>query len=112
VHPSTRRIWFQDLLPDHVADEQLGINARIWTFGYNAGLASSARASIYDYSRQLLNRVNGVRDGHEHHKIIWICHSLGGLVVKWVRVLRISSCDTDTTEMELKTVPGPNRSAN
>jgi len=86
VHPSTRRIWFQDLLPDHVADEQLGINARIWTFGYNAGLASSARASIYDYSRQLLNRVNGVRDGHEHHKIIWICHSLGGLVVKWALI--------------------------
>lgn len=85
MHPRTKNIWFRDLLPDYLADDQLGTNARIWTFGYNASFVSSAKSSIFDYSTQLLNRVNSVRDGYEHHKIIWVCYSFGGLVVKSVR---------------------------
>ena len=83
-HPENGTIWFRDLLPQYVADREHQTNARIWTFGYNSGLFNSTRASIYDYANQLLSRVAGVREDHEHYKIIWVCHSLGGLVVKSV----------------------------
>ena len=85
-------------------DEHSAVNARIWTFGYNAGLVSSATASIYDHSMQLLTRVKGVREGYEHHKVIWICHSLGGLVVKWVRVIYFSSSDIPIQQNETKDI--------
>jgi hypothetical protein len=72
MHPDSGKIWFKDLLPDYIVDQREGTNARIWTFGYDANYAfTAAQGTIYDFAKQLLNRVQYARERCEHHKIIW-----------------------------------------
>ncbi|EWC47622.1 hypothetical protein DRE_03242 [Drechslerella stenobrocha 248] len=81
-HPDGH-IWFADFLPSDIADPDSWTNARIWTYGYDADTAfTSTSSSALDFARNLLYRVNRIREGFEHHKIIWVCHSLGGIVTK------------------------------
>ncbi|KAK4445427.1 hypothetical protein QBC34DRAFT_384225 [Podospora aff. communis PSN243] len=80
-HPESGTIWFQHLLPESIRNQTNTDSARIWTFGYDAGVAFQA-ATIYEQSVALLNRVKDVRKGFENRKIIWVCHSLGGIIVK------------------------------
>ncbi|KAK6359321.1 hypothetical protein TWF696_000482 [Orbilia brochopaga] len=81
-HPDGH-IWFADFLPADIADPDSWTNARIWTYGYDADTAfSSTSSTALDFARNLLYKVNRIREGYEHHKIIWVCHSLGGIVVK------------------------------
>lgn len=77
-------IWFRDYLPSLVKDDVLETNARIWTFGYNANVFISAAPSLdmSDFVRSVLERVRQVRSGHENHRIIWITHSMGGVIAK------------------------------
>lgn len=95
--------WFRDHLPSLVKDEIRGTNARIWTFGYNASVFSlvSSSLDLGDFVRSLLESVRQVRVGFEvidtrrldirrvvisaqSHRIIWIAHSMGGIVAKMV----------------------------
>ncbi|KAF8534452.1 hypothetical protein BDD12DRAFT_895849 [Trichophaea hybrida] len=59
---------------------------RVLTWGYDSNLKDSTTTnSIMNFSRQLLTAVYGARDEHEvkHRRpIIFIGHSLGGLVIK------------------------------
>ncbi|KAI9766755.1 MAG: hypothetical protein M1839_004772 [Geoglossum umbratile] len=83
-HPETGVVWFKDLLPEHLSRYCKGMNARIWTFGYNANVAfeTACKSGTTDFARALLEDVRYARKGHERNKIIWICYSLGGIVVK------------------------------
>ncbi|KAB5575996.1 Alpha/Beta hydrolase protein [Coniochaeta sp. 2T2.1] len=81
-HPESGNIWFRDMLPGLIRSEAHGASARIWTYGYPANVAFQT-SSIYDFAQALLNRVKDVRkDNNQDRKIVWICHSLGGLVLK------------------------------
>ncbi|KAH8744418.1 hypothetical protein F5882DRAFT_497181, partial [Hyaloscypha sp. PMI_1271] len=72
--------WLEDFLPGALP------NARIMTFGYDSGLAfSRSKAGVENFSRDLLNRLRLVRGSHEDRPLIFIAHSLGGIVVKKVR---------------------------
>ena len=78
------RLWLRDFLPTAIPE------ARIFTFGYNAGLAFTRSVSnVDDYARILLERLMAARRKSAGTKrpIVFICHSLGGIVMKKALVI-------------------------
>jgi len=81
---SSKKLWLKDFLPSQVS------NARIMSFGYDSLVAfSKSEIEISDVAADLLNRLNGERDTPESRgrPVIFICHSLGGIVVKKALIL-------------------------
>jgi hypothetical protein len=73
--------WLTDLLPTDVP------NARIMSFGYDAAVAlSKSIGDISIFGEQLLQFVllNRESEQQKRRPIIFVCHSLGGIVVKKV----------------------------
>lgn len=91
--PGNHSMWLRDFLPLAVP------GARILTFGYDSALkGSTCTNSIQQYSRQLLDHVSGAREKKDAYRpIVFIGHSLGGLVIKQAlvdaRALRRSAKD-------------------
>jgi predicted esterase len=80
------KIWLREFLPAKVP------NARIMTYGYNSVVAfSKSVTEIEDFAVDLLNRLDGERGTPQERArpVIFICHSLGGIVVKKVRLFSI-----------------------
>ncbi|KAK4108885.1 hypothetical protein N656DRAFT_362006 [Canariomyces notabilis] len=72
-------LWIRDFLKDSFP------RARIFTYGYDAGKAwlSNSVATIEDAAKDLLARLQIERDGLPLNRpIVFICHSLGGIVLK------------------------------
>ncbi|KAI5858071.1 hypothetical protein BZA05DRAFT_385833 [Tricharina praecox] len=77
------QMWLRDFLPPDM--ERLGHKVRILTYGYDCSLQDSdSSAGICDFAKSLLVEINGARTSKKerHRPIIFIAHSLGGLVVK------------------------------
>jgi len=76
-----KKLWLRDFLPESLP------NARILLFGYNSNVAiKSSTAGVLEQAVNLLNRLKSRRkDVPLQRPIIFIAHSLGGLVVKRVR---------------------------
>jgi hypothetical protein len=73
------KLWLRDFLPSQLP------SARIMSFGYNSDTAlSKAVTDIDDVASMLLSRLNLQRQLEEERKrpIVFISHSLGGIVVK------------------------------
>ncbi|KAH6974942.1 hypothetical protein BKA56DRAFT_589804 [Ilyonectria sp. MPI-CAGE-AT-0026] len=78
------KLWLEDFLPSAMP------KTRIMTFGYDCGLAfSKSRSGIENFAQDLLDRLRVVRQGSEaaRRPIVFIAHSLGGIVVKKALVL-------------------------
>ncbi|KAK3986483.1 Alpha/Beta hydrolase protein [Cladorrhinum sp. PSN332] len=80
--PSNDILWPEKLLPGTFP------KARIVSFGYNADFAKffpetiAPELTIDDYSSQLLHALRVLREGEEKERpIIFVAHSMGGLVV-------------------------------
>lgn len=83
--------WPTDLLPVTLK----GVKARILVYGYNAdvyafGKGGPSSDMIYQHAQTLLVNLALERDMEDatNHPIIWIAHSLGGILVK--RALNLS----------------------
>ncbi|KAI1462435.1 hypothetical protein F4805DRAFT_410628 [Annulohypoxylon moriforme] len=71
------KLWLRDFLPKKAP------NARILLFGYNANVAfRTAAAGVREQAENLLNQLDLHRVGDPSRPIIFICHSLGGIIVK------------------------------
>jgi len=78
-HAETKAYWLRDFLPGDIE------NARVMVYGYNSAVAfSKSTAGVEEFARDLLERLNIVRQGNNcnDRPVIFICHSMGGLVVK------------------------------
>lgn len=73
----TQILWLRDLLPDKVP------GARIFTYGYPSQLlCSKYKATISNYAENLLGHLESRRAASEQRPIIFVAHSLGGIVCK------------------------------
>jgi hypothetical protein len=75
-------VWLRDLLPKQLPD------ARIMSYGYNSAVQFSKNVSgIATFAEQLLEDLRSWRStqAEQDRPIVFICHSLGGIVVKQVR---------------------------
>ncbi|KAJ0123855.1 hypothetical protein J7T55_012326 [Diaporthe amygdali] len=72
--------WLVHVLPNH----QL-IHARIMAFSYNSSVQfSKSTSDVFVFADQLLEHLIGKleEEGEQSRPIVFICHSLGGIVVK------------------------------
>ena len=82
--------WPQDLLPIELP------NCRIVSWGYDANIdhltSSASTATVYNHASNLLSALTDIRMTEELKKrpIIFIAHSLGGIVVKDVSTPMLS----------------------
>ena len=77
--------WLEDFLPEQIP------NARIMSYGYNSTVQlSKSVADIGTFAEQLLHSLMAKRrsQNERNRPVIFICHSLGGLVFK-----QVSYCD-------------------
>ena len=82
THQRTQSLWLKDRLPQDLP------GARIYTYGYPSHLLfSRSKAEIRDYAMKLLVCLNSARGGQEKRPIIFIAHSLGGIVCKQALIL-------------------------
>lgn len=71
------KLWLKDFLPAQLP------NARILLFGYNSNVAFETSISgVRENAVNLLNRLVNKRANTEERPIIFVAHSLGGIVVK------------------------------
>jgi hypothetical protein len=76
--------WLKELLPDIIP------NARIMSFGYNSSVQfSKSTADISNFAEGLLAELMSWRTSEKEkaRPIIFVCHSLGGIVFKQVRYI-------------------------
>lgn len=76
---SNGKMWLRDFLPHKTP------NCRIFLFGYNSNAAlSTSTAGVQDQAETLFSRLIWERKDAPERPLIFICHSLGGLIVKRV----------------------------
>jgi hypothetical protein len=74
---SKDKLWLRDFLPTSLP------YARILLFSYNANVAfDTSVAVVREQATDLLNQVDGNREDSKDRPIVFIAHSLGGIVVK------------------------------
>ncbi|KAK4141539.1 WD40-repeat-containing domain protein [Dichotomopilus funicola] len=72
------KLWLKDFVPDYLPKP-----ARVMLFAYNSSPAFGASAiRLDDHARNLLQWLSLERGDVPQRPIVFICHSLGGLVVK------------------------------
>lgn len=96
-------LWLRDFLPADVPF------ARIFTFGYESTVAfSNSVSKLEDKALDLLNQLSVERKSDNAAKdvrpIVFICHSLGGIIVKKALILAHErSSDSDFQNILIST---------
>lgn len=97
--PSTRVFWPHDLLPDDAP------NVRLFTYGYDSHVSHyvsgpANQSNISQHGLTLLNAVSGKRHECQNRPVIFVAHSLGGLLVKQA-LIESSKQDRDGRDRNL-----------
>ncbi|KAL8403380.1 hypothetical protein RB594_008580 [Gaeumannomyces avenae] len=80
------KLWLRDFLPERVP------RARVLIFGYNANVVFNlATAGVGEQAENLLNQLAERRMDNPDRPLIFVCHSLGGIIVK--RAIVHAACD-------------------
>ncbi|KAI1440073.1 hypothetical protein F5Y02DRAFT_363690 [Annulohypoxylon stygium] len=104
IHKATGTFWPQDLLPKDIE------NARILTFGYDADVVHlfqpAGQNSLSSHARNLLNDLVAKRDDADSasSNIIFVAHSLGGLVAKKTIALSENLTDHNSSQIGKHTI--------
>ncbi|KAI0177521.1 hypothetical protein BJ166DRAFT_25120 [Pestalotiopsis sp. NC0098] len=70
-------LWLRDFLPKRLPQ------ARVLLLNYNANVAfQTSTAGVLEQAESLLNQLEIARAGQSDRPLIFICHSLGGILVK------------------------------
>lgn len=80
-------LWLRDQLPDELP------GARIFSYGYDATVVfSRATGGIEEFATTLLGHLLRERSGdaNRQRRIIFICHSMGGIVIKKALIRAVS----------------------
>lgn len=81
--PDSDRLWLRDFVPEQFSD----LRFRAWSYGYDSTTAlSKTVAETDDAAIALVDAIHGERrqDASRRKPIIFIAHSLGGIIVKRV----------------------------
>ncbi|KAF8249829.1 hypothetical protein K440DRAFT_188013 [Wilcoxina mikolae CBS 423.85] len=77
---TSQKTWLEDILAARIP------SARIMTFGYDSGATTAgdllSSSGLRKVAIELLNALCGKRTGKNNLPLIFLCHSLGGLIVK------------------------------
>ncbi|PNP78173.1 hypothetical protein FNYG_08490 [Fusarium nygamai] len=78
THKPTGILWLRDLLPSYLP------GCRVYTYGYPSKIFSQSSERVQEYALNLLISLRDIREDSENAKrsVIFICHSLGGIVFK------------------------------
>ncbi|KAL8354938.1 hypothetical protein RB601_000633 [Gaeumannomyces tritici] len=71
-------LWLRDMLPGKLA------GARVMSFSYDASTSGGVVYAVREIAKQLLSELRDAREdaGSEGTPIVFVCHSLGGIVLK------------------------------
>ncbi|KAH6949213.1 hypothetical protein DER45DRAFT_96459 [Fusarium avenaceum] len=91
-----RFVWIRDGLPSAIP------NARVLTYGYDTQLVGSRSfQNLTDLGRALQVDLEGIRDPNQSRSILFIGHSVGGLVIKeTVRMLKEEPLEPDSALLQ------------
>lgn len=79
-------MWLRDALPYHITGEGGKPIARVIVCGYESSLRQSQSfKDLEDLGSELHNHLLGLAVAGAFRPIVFIAHSLGGLIVKQVR---------------------------
>lgn len=71
------KLWLRDFLPEQAP------RTRVLIFGYNANVAFNlSTAGVPEQAENLLNQLAEKRIDNPDRPLIFVCHSLGGIIVK------------------------------
>ncbi len=94
-------MWLRDTLPGNLP------NSRIWTYGHDSAVAWRGSVSgIQDFARDLLERLLGIQisAGQIERPQIFICHSLGGIVMKRALISASLLSDYEPVRRNIKAI--------
>ncbi|KAI5926246.1 hypothetical protein F4810DRAFT_586605 [Camillea tinctor] len=74
---SRDKLWLRDFLPLRFR------RARIFIYSYNSNVAfQTGTAGVREQAEQVLNQVHTARSSQPDRPLMFICHSLGGIIIK------------------------------
>ncbi|KAG4253672.1 hypothetical protein FPRO03_07632 [Fusarium proliferatum] len=78
THKPTGILWLRDLLPSYLP------GCRVYTYGYPSKIFSQSSERVQEYALNLLISLRDICEDSENAKrsVVFICHSLGGIVFK------------------------------
>lgn len=94
------KLWLRDILPGFLP------GCRVYTYGYPSKVFSDSFAGVHESARLLLAHIRDIQDDPAigQRPIIFVCHSLGGIVCK--QALVIAHEDDNLYGLVLKSVIG------